>query len=180
MTSRTAAARYARALLDVAVKESVDLDQIAKDLDEFGNLLKQQPALGRVLLNPAVPAPRKKAAVSEIVKLAAPSAIVGKLLVLLAEGDRLVLLPELVNAYHDMLMQRQNVVRAEITSAAPLDTERVDAIQKRLATVTGKHVKMSAKVDSEILGGMVARVGSTVYDASIATQLKKIRERLTT
>ena len=52
--------------------------------------------------------------------------------------------------------------------------------EKRLATVTGKRVTMSAKVDSEILGGMVARVGSTVYDASIATQLKKIRERLTT
>ena len=78
MTSRTAAARYARALLDVAVKESVDLDQIAKELDEFGDLLKQQPALERVLLNPAVPAPRKKAAVAEITKLAGPSAIVSK------------------------------------------------------------------------------------------------------
>ena len=180
MTSRTAAARYARALLDVAIKESVDLDQIARELDEFLTLFKQQPALERVLLNPAVPAPRKKAAVEQIVKLAAPSAIVGKLLVLLAEGDRLVLFPDLVNAYHEMLMARQNVVRAEITSAEPLPKERVDAIQRRLATLTGKNVTMAAKVDKEILGGMVARVGSTVYDASIATQLKKIRERLTT
>ena len=180
MTSRTAAARYARALLDVAIKESVDLDTIGKELDEFLILFKEQPALERVLLNPAVPAPRKKAAVEQIVKLAAPSVVVGKLLVLLAQGDRLVLFPELVNAYHEMLMERQNVVRAEITSAEPLPKERVDAIQKRLAALTGKQVTMGAKVDQEILGGMVARVGSTVYDASIATQLKKIRERLTT
>ena len=180
MTSRTAAARYARALLDVAIKESVDLDTIAKELDEFLILFKEQPALERVLLNPAVPAPRKKAAVEQIVKLAAPSVVVGKLLVLLAQGDRLVLFPELANAYHEMLMERQNVVRAEITSAEPLPKERVDAIQKRLTALTGKQVTMGAKVDQEILGGMVARVGSTVYDASIATQLKKIRERLTT
>jgi F-type H+-transporting ATPase subunit delta len=180
MTSRTAAARYARALLDVAIKESVDLDNIAKELDEFLTLLKEQPALERVLLNPAVPAPRKKAAVEQIVKLAAPSVVVGKLLVLLAQGDRLALFPELVNAYHEILMERQNVVRAEITSAEPLPKERVDAIQERLAALTGKQVTIGATVDKEILGGMVARVGSTVYDASIATQLKKIRERLTT
>jgi F-type H+-transporting ATPase subunit delta len=179
MTTRTAAARYARALLDVAIKESVNLDAIGTDLTAFLGLLKQEPALDRVLMNPAVPAPRKKAAVAEIVKLAAPSAVVGKLLVLLAEGDRLVLLPELVGAYHEMLMERQNVVRAEITSAAPLPQDRVDAIQQRLATLTGKRVTMAAKVDQEVLGGMVARIGSTVYDASIATQLKKIRQRLT-
>jgi F-type H+-transporting ATPase subunit delta len=79
-----------------------------------------------------------------------------------------------------MLMERQNVVRAEIVSAEPLASDRVAAIEKQLAAVTGKRVTMSAKVDQSILGGVIARVGSTVYDASIATQLKKIRERLTT
>jgi F-type H+-transporting ATPase subunit delta len=180
MTSRTAATRYARALLDVAIKESADLDKIGRELDEFLQLLRQQPALERVLLNPAVPAPRKKAAVADIVTLSGVSSIVGKLLVMLAAGDRLALFPDVVATYRDMLMERQNVVSAEITSAEPLAKERVDAIQQRLAAVTGKQVKMAAKVDKDILGGMVARVGSTVYDASIATQLKKIRERLTT
>jgi F-type H+-transporting ATPase subunit delta len=180
MTSRTAATRYARALLDVALKESIDLDAIGKELDEFRTLLTAQPALERVLLNPAVPAPRKKTAVTEIVKLARPTAVVGKLLVLLAENDRMGLLPDLASAYHDMLMDRQNIVRAELTSAEPLTPERVNAVEARLATLTGKRVKMVTKVDADILGGVVARVGSTVYDASIATQLKKIRERLTT
>ena len=72
------------------------------------------------------------------------------------------------------------MVHAEVTSAEPLSDERIQAIEQRLATVTGKRVSMTTKVDKDIIGGVVARVGSTIYDASIATQLKKIRERLTT
>ena len=71
-------------------------------------------------------------------------------------------------------------MRAEVTSAEPLSDDRIQAIEQRLAAVTGKRVSMTTKVDKDIIGGVVARVGSTVYDASIATQLKKIRERLTT
>lgn len=180
MTLKTAAARYARALLDVATRESADLDKIAADLDDFIRFLKAQPALERVLLNPAVPAPRKRAAMIEITKLARLSPVVSKLLVLLADRDRLGLLNELAAAYHEMLADRQQVVRAEITSAEPLPRQRVEAIEKRLATITGKRVAMTTKVDKDIIGGVVARVGSTVYDASIETQLKKLRERLTT
>lgn len=178
MTSRTAAARYARALLDTAGKEGVDLDKVAAELDDFSAFLAGQPALARLLLNPAVPAPRKRAAMVEIVRLAGSSPMVSKLLVLLADRDRLGLFAELVSAYKEMLADRQQVVRAEVTSAEPLPQDRVDAIQKALAAVTGKHVTLKTTVDQDIIGGMVARVGSTVYDASIATQLKKIRERL--
>ena len=106
--------------------------------------------------------------------------IVSKLLILLADRDRLSLLEQIAAAYHDLLADRQNVVRAEVTSAEPLSADRLRAIEHRLATMTGKRVSMTAKVDKDIIGGVVARVGSTVYDASIATQLKKIRDRLTT
>jgi F-type H+-transporting ATPase subunit delta len=180
MTSRTAAARYARALLDVATKESVDLDGIAGDLNDFAAFLRQQPALERVLLNPAVPVTRKRAAMVEITRLAGLSPVVSKLLVLLADRDRLTLLGEVVAGFHEMLADRRQIVRAEVTSSEPLAPERLDAIERRLAAITGKRVTMTTKVDKGIIGGVVARVGSTVYDASIATQLKKIRERLTT
>jgi F-type H+-transporting ATPase subunit delta len=180
MTSRTAAIRYARAVLDVATKESADLDNIARELDAFNAFFARQPALESLLLNPAVPAPRKRAAMEQITKLSGFSPIVSKLLVLLADRDRLGLLKDIADGYRDFLAERQNVVRAEVTSAAPLPTDRLQAIEKRLATVTGKRVAMTTKVDESIIGGVVARVGSTVYDASIATQLKKIRDRLTT
>jgi F-type H+-transporting ATPase subunit delta len=180
MTSRTAAARYARAVLDVATKESADLDTIAHELDEFVTFFQQQPALEGLLLNPAIPAPRKRAAMEQITQRSGASPIVSKLLVLLADRDRLRLLRDVSVIYGDLLADRQNVVRAVLTSAEPLSQDRVEAIETRLATVTGKRVAMTTKVDKDIIGGVVARVGSTVYDASIATQLKKIRDRLTT
>jgi F-type H+-transporting ATPase subunit delta len=180
MTSRTAAARYARALLDVATKESADLDTIARELGEFITFFAQQPVLRGLMLNPAVPAPRKRATMEDITRVAGLSPIVSKLLVLLADRDRLVLLEDVGATYRDFLAERQNVVHAEVTSAEPLSNDRVQAIEQRLAAVTGKRVSMTTRVDKDIIGGVVARVGSTIYDASIATQLKKIRERLTT
>ena len=180
MTSRTAAARYARALLDVATTESVDLDTIAGELEDFNAFLTQQVALERLMLNPAVPAPRKRAAMEQITKLSGFTPVVSKLLILLADRDRLGLLPEISATYHEMLAARQNVVHAEVTSAEPLSREKVDAIEKKLATVTGKRISMTTKVNKDLIGGVIARVGGTVYDASVATQLKKIRERLTT
>jgi F-type H+-transporting ATPase subunit delta len=179
MTSRTAAARYARALMDVASKEA-DVDRVGRELDDFVALLQQHRALDRVLMNPAVPTPRKRAAMAELTRLAGMTPVVSKLLVLLADRDRLALLNDLVTAYRDLLMDRHNVVRAEVTSAAPLAAEKTQAIEKQLATLTGKRVSMVMKVDKDIVGGIVARVGGTVYDASVATQLRKIRERLTT
>ncbi len=178
MTSRTAAARYARALLDVATKESADLDKIARELDEVVAFFGQQTALERLLLNPAVPAPRKRAAMEQITRLSQQTPNVSKLLVLLAERDRLGLLKEIAAAYHGFLADRQNVVRAEVTSAEPLSSQRSAAIERKLAAVTGKTVAMTTKVNKDLIGGVVARVGGTVYDASIATQLRKIRDRL--
>ena len=180
MTQRTAAARYARALIDVAAAESVDLEKVGRYLDDFAALLRAQPALERLLLNPAVPAPRKRGAMVELTRLTALPNVLAKLLVLLAERDRLALLPDLRAAYAELLAERQQVVRAEVTSIEPLTAERVEAITQKLAAVTGKRVTMTTKVDKGILGGVVARVGSTVYDASLATQLKKIRDRLET
>ena len=178
MTKRTAAARYARALLDVATKESVDLEVIGQEIDRFITFLKGQPVLDRLLMNPAVPVPRKRAAMQEITKLSGFLPVVSKLLVLLADRDRLGLLHDLSATYHELLAERQNVVRAEVTTAEPLSRDQLDAIEKKLASMTGKRVSMTTKVNRDILGGVVARVGGTVYDASIATQLKKIRARL--
>ena len=116
----------------------------------------------------------------QITSCPASTPIVSKLLILLADRDRLMLLKDISATYHDILADRQNVVRAEVTSAEPLSPERLRSIEQRLAAVTGKRVSMTTKVDKDIIGGVVARVGGTVYDASIATQLKRIRERLTT
>jgi F-type H+-transporting ATPase subunit delta len=178
VTNKTAATRYARALLDVAVKEQANLEQIESELAEFVDLFTQYPALEKVLLNPAVPVPRKRAAVAELLNRAKLSPILAKLLALLADRDRLVLLPDLIASYRDRLMDYRHVVRAEVTTAAPIDASRVEAIQRGLAALTGRTVTMSTKIDPSIIGGVVARVGSTVYDGSVARQLQRMKEKL--
>ena len=70
------------------------------------------------------------------------------------------------------------MVRAEVTSAAPLPQDRAAQLQERLAAVTGRRVTMTTKVDPALIGGVVARIGSTVYDGSIATQLASMKQRL--
>ena len=179
MTNKTAALRYARALLDVGIKERADLAGIERDLAAFAGLLTDHPTLGKVLLNPAVPVPRKRAAVVELTTRMNPAPIVGKLLALLAERDRLVLLPDLLASYRDRLMDHQNVVRAELTTAAPLDDQRSAQIQQQLARATGRTVTLQTRTDPALIGGIVARIGSTVYDGSITRQLEKLKARLT-
>jgi F-type H+-transporting ATPase subunit delta len=179
VTNKTAALRYARAVLEVGIKEQADLEGLERDLAAFAGLLSDHPALAKVLLNPAVPVPRKRAAVVELTTRMQPAAIVGKLLVMLAERDRLVLLPDLLASYRDLLLAHRNVVRAELTTAIPLDPARAAAIEQQLARATGRTVTLQTRTDPAIIGGVVARIGSTVYDGSVTRQLEKMKERLT-
>ena len=178
MTNKTAAIRYARALLDVAVKEQADLELIENELSQFAELFTQYPLLEKVLFNPAVPVPRKRAAVADLLVQAKFTPIVTKLLALLADRDRLVLVPALLEAYSDRLLDHRGVVRAEVTTATALDAARTAAIQQGLASLTGRTVRLTTKIDPSIIGGLVARIGSTVYDASVTRQLEKMKERL--
>jgi F-type H+-transporting ATPase subunit delta len=178
MTGRTAARRYARALFDVALKERQDIEAIERELAAFIELLRAHATFEQILLNPAIPAPRKRAAVAAVTAKTPMSPALAKLLVLVAERDRLALLPELLAAYRERLLDYQKVVRAEVVTAEPLSEERARAVEHGLAQVAGKRVVMETRVDPALVGGVVARIGSTVYDASIATQLQKMKQRL--
>jgi F-type H+-transporting ATPase subunit delta len=178
VTNRTAATRYARALLDVATKEQADLSRIESDLAGFVAMLNEHSTLGHALLNPAVPASRKRAVVETLVVRAEILPMVGKLLALLADRDRLVLLPDLLETYRQRLLDHRNVVRIEVTTASPLASDRSEQIEQSLTRATGRTVNLSTRVDPAIVGGLVARIGSTVYDSSVTTQLKRMKQRL--
>jgi F-type H+-transporting ATPase subunit delta len=178
MTNRTAATRYARALLDVAVKEKADLDQVERELTSVVDLFTAHPALAQALLNPVVPVPRKRAAMDAVTTQGKVLPMVAKLLGLLAERDRLVLLHDLLAAYRDRLLDYRNVVRAEITTTIALAPDRVKAIEASLARATGRTVTLSTTVDPAIIGGMVTRIGSTIYDGSVTRQLQRMKEKL--
>src|SRR5688572_18019917 len=178
MTNRTAATRYARALLDVSIKEGGDLEKIEQDLAAFVDLFTKHPTLEKVLLNPAIPVARKRAAASELTSRLGTSPVLTKLIALLAERDRLVLLPELLASYRERLLDHLKVVRAVVTTAIPLGADRAQAIERGLAQLTGRTVTLATNVDPSIIGGVVARIGSTVYDGSVTTQLQKMKQRL--
>ena len=178
MTNKTAATRYARALLDISVKERGDLQRVERDLADFVQVITQHAPLEKALFNPAIPAPRKHATVTELTRRMGISPIVGRLVALLAERDRLVLLPELLATFRERLLDCQQIVRVEVTTAGALPADCTQAIQRGLAQLAGRTVKMAANVDPSIIGGVIARVGSTVYDGSISTQLQKMKQRL--
>jgi F-type H+-transporting ATPase subunit delta len=179
MTSRAAGTRYARALFDVARKEA-DIDQVGRDLAAFAQLVSGHDMLARVLSNPSIPAARKRALIEQLLARAGTiSPVVGKLLLLLAERDRLALLPDVAATYQDRLMAHAQVVRAEVITAIGLPPDRVSELQQGLARATGRQVQIETRVDPSIIGGAITRVGSTVYDGSVTRQLEKIKEALT-
>lgn len=180
MTNRAAAGRYARALFDVVLKEA-DPQLAESELADFIAVVQSSAALHRVLTTPAIPAARKRAVVDALLAQAGPlTTALRKLLVMLAERDRLVLLPDLLDTYRQRLMQHLHVVSAELTTAVPLPDAHRAAIEQNLARVTGRTVVLTARVDPAIIGGAVTRVGSTVYDGSVVRQLERLREQLQT
>lgn len=178
MTARTAARRYARALFDVARAERTDLERIAEELEGVASAVSQHEGLQRVLANPAIPAARKRAVMEALLARSPVTPVVARVLLLLADRDRLVLLTDLAEAYRSRLMDHQQVVRAEVTTAVPLPPDRVSALRDGLAQLTGRQVQLDVRIDPAIVGGAVARIGSTVYDGSITTQLEKMKQQL--
>ena len=178
MTNRGAATRYARALFDTVLAEGLDLQQTQTDLGEFARLVAGNEALQRVLTNPAIPVARKRAVVEQLFGRASLQPVVAKLLLMLAERDRLVILPEVADVFNARLMEHQNVMRARIVTAVALPSDRVTALAAGLTRATGRNVVVETQVDPAIIGGAVARIGGTVYDGSITRQLERIREAL--
>jgi F-type H+-transporting ATPase subunit delta len=177
MSTRASAARYAKALFDIAITESTP-EQAEKELTAFSDLVRAHADLRLALGSPAVPAARKRAVVGELLDRQQPSSPVRKLLLLLAERDRLELLSDLVAVYHERVMAHLKIVQAEVTTATPLPPDQAARLEQRLGTTIGRTVTLTTKVDPALIGGMVTRIGSTVYDGSVATQLATLRQRL--
>ena len=179
MTNRGAATRYARALFDVTLGEKKDLLQTQHDLGEFARLVAGNESLQRVLTNPAIPAARKRGVVEQLIARAGLlQPAVAKLLLMLAERDRLMILPELAHAFDSRLMEYQDVVKAQVVTTVALPADRVTALTAGLERATGRNVRIETRVDATIIGGAVVRLGSTVYDGSITRQLERMKETL--
>jgi F-type H+-transporting ATPase subunit delta len=177
MSRKAAGAREARALLEVATRES-DPDRVGDELDAVADAMRTQPEVQALLLRPGVAVARKIQALQVIASSLGLTPLVAKLLAVFAERESLRLIPELAAAYRTRLLERRNIVLAEITTAMPLSAETAERVARALGEASGKQVLVSSRVDATIIGGVVARIGSTVYDGSVTTQLARMRHKL--
>ena len=178
MSVRTSANRYAKALFDVSLQEKADLTKIAEDLSAFSELLASNSELMRAAARVGVADAARKAMMTQIADRLGVADQVKKLVVVLTETRKLNLIKDLADAYRERLLAHQNIVRADVTSAVALSSDKTKALADSLSKVTGKKVEVQVSVDPELLGGVVARIGSTVYDGSVRTQLQRLRQEL--
>ena len=178
MSLRTSANRYAKALFDVAISENTELGKIGRDLSDVNAVLNENGELRAAVARAGVPDAARVAVIEQIADRLGVAPQVKKLLVVLTQGRKLELMNDLAEAYNERLLAHQNIVRAEVTSAAPLSPEKTQALAESLSKVTGKKVELSVSVDPSLLGGVVATIGSTVYDGSVRTQLQRMRQEL--
>jgi len=177
MSTRTAATRYAKALLAAAASDA-DAAAIDRDLAELSAAMHAHRELHQALTSPSVRATGKRKIAAALADRLGLGAVTRRLIDLMAERDRLSQLDELLAIYRERLLDRQKVQRAEVRSAVALSPEATRAIEARLSTVTGTTVKVDTVVDPTLIGGVMTTVGGTVYDGTVKTQLAKLRKQL--
>ena len=171
-----AANRYARALMDVLYPEKAEAGQ--EQLQQFAKLLDDQPDARRLLENPTMSGDRRSKLLNEIGRVLGFEKRVSNFIGILVEKNRLELLDEILDAYRKLLDHRLGIVRAIVTAARPLDAAQQKELATKLAERTGKEIRMEVSVDASLIGGVVAQVGSTIYDGSVRTQLEAFKSRL--
>lgn len=172
-----AANRYARALMDVLYPESAEAG--FEQLRTFSSLLKEQPDARRLLENPTLSRDRRRRLLKEISGALGFSRPISNFVDILIDRSRLPVLEEIITAYQKLLDERMGIVRAVVTAARPLDQSQQGELVARLEQVTGKRVRMEVAIDPSLIGGVVAQVGSTIYDGSVRQQLHAFKSRLT-
>ncbi len=180
MTLTAVAVRYANALADVVTGGASPLrpqDAVA-ELDAFAAALRASTELHSVLITPAVPIGRKKAVIGRIAGTLRLSRIARNFLFVLVDHRRITALPEIIHSLERIVDERLGYVRAEVTSARELTEALRTALSAELERLTGKHIRARFTVDPSLIGGVVARIGSTVYDGSVRGQLASLERRL--
>lgn len=177
MSVATIANRYARALADVIV-EKREVTEVAAELKQFATMIAGHAQLHEVFASPVVAPERKRAVLNELITRLKSRQTVQNFLQLLLANNRLHQLTPMVQALEKELDARMNVVTAEIVTAREISADEQKLLHDKLKAATGKEVRLHYKTDPNIIGGVVTRIGSKVYDGSIKNQLAQLKVRL--
>ena len=170
---------YARAFADVVASSRLDAARTLAEAQQIAGLVEQSKDLREVWDNPSILPAQKRAVLDAIVGRAAISRPVRNFIAVLIDKRRTRFLSEIVAQFARELNDRLGIAQAEITTARELSSQERTELESDLSRVTGKTVRANYEQDPAILGGAIARVGSTVYDGSVKGQLERIRQQLT-
>lgn len=175
------ASRYARALADIAFdpKSQVDPDQLAAEVSSFNATISSSPELRTVLASPAVAAAKKRAVAAKLAERLGLSRIAQNFLFVVIQHGRASELKGIYESLLDAIDSRRGVARADIFSAVELPAPERQALEEKLVAITGKKVRAVYSVDAKLLGGVLVKIGSQVYDGSVRGRLNAIGARLT-
>ena len=174
---KSASLQYANAMADVALVQGV-AEPASKQLHDFGAAYAESTELRTFLASPAVSLEAKHAVLETIVARLGASKIIRNFLFVLTDHRRTQLIPEVVTAFHQVIRYRQGIAEAEISSAIELTGAQKKEMAATLAQLTGKKIEAKYALDPALLGGVVVRIGDTIYDGSLRGRLNEMRTRL--
>ena len=174
---RTIAQHYAEALAEVAISQK-SAEMVRRELRDFLTLLRESGQLGVLLGSPAVSRANKHAVAQALVERMGASRTLRNFLFVVIDQRRVALLPEIQQALEAQLDELEGVARARIVSARQLKESEKKQLRAALERLSGRRVEAHYELDPALIAGSVVRVGSTVYDGSVRSQLERLRARL--
>ena len=177
MSSQTVARRYASALADVIIARQEEAE-VRDELASWEGMILSNPSLLEAFTNPTVPYEQKAKVLNELITRTKVRPTTANFLRILLKNQRLAELAQVNAKLAQVLDDRSGVVSAQVTSARPVADEIKVALEEKLGKITGKRVRLSFQTDETLLGGIVTRIGSTIYDGSVRNQLKRLGEEL--
>ena len=177
MSLQTIARRYATALADVAIERQEER-AVQTELDHWASMIEANPQLKEVLANPTVVYDQKRRLLEDLLARTRVRETTASFLRVLLKNQRLSQLREVAARFGQILDERSDVVAADVTTARPMPEELRNALQQTLTEATGKKVRLSFTTDETIIGGLVARIGSTVFDGSVQGNLERLSDDL--
>lgn len=175
MSVELIARRYAAALADV-VKS--DYKTVQDELKTFEGMMNESRELSTMFANPALSHADKKNVLETLIKKTKPNKTTANFLRVLLSNGRLVNLAEINRAFVSILTERSGIISAQVTSARELTVKEQKDLESNLEKMVGKKVNLNYEINKEIIGGIVTRIGSTVYDSSVRTQLDNLKKQL--
>jgi F-type H+-transporting ATPase subunit delta len=168
------ARRYAKALFEIA-EEKKAIEKVEKDFADISVILNDFEDLQKVLKNSSLSKDTVHSIFAAILKKLSADKVTTEFCRLLGGNRRLVLLPEIIISFKAFVGESRGEISAEVTTAAPLTDVQKKDIAKQLKDATGKKVDFEEKIDEEIIGGLIIKIGSQMLDDSISGKLERLR-----